>query len=150
MRFSAGEIGVLGVTFNTGVTGRSEGGAGALRGLLMDDGSVAPKRDAACSFRMAISSSETPGKETVSCLKLKGAEICSGAFSEGVGLDLTPTSAWSLAVKLRKPPMQLAILAVFAGVLSVERKRLRIIRDDKKRWQQKMKRESDGKDGANF
>lgn len=112
MRLSAGEIGVLGVTFRTGVTGRRAGGAGALRGLPMADGSAIPKRDAAaCSFRMAISSSETPGKETVSCLKLKGAEICSGAFSDGDDF-LTSTIAKSLVKKLEKPPTQPAILAM--------------------------------------
>lgn len=37
------------------MTGRRAGGAGALRGLPMADGSAIPKRDAAaCSFRMAI------------------------------------------------------------------------------------------------
>lgn len=112
-----GDIGVLGVTFSTGVTGRSEeGGAGALRGVPKDDELAAPKRDAAaCSFRIAISSSDTPGNESVSCLKLNGAEICSAGFSETGLEDLTPMSFCNLAVKARKPPMQLVILTRSTG-----------------------------------
>lgn len=38
--------------------------------------------------------------------------ICSGGFSERADLGLTPTSFCSLAVKARKPPIQLDIVSV--------------------------------------
>lgn len=99
------------------------GGAGARRGLPKAEPWPAlrappfpatPSRDAAAfSFKMAISSSETPGRLVVSCLKLKGAEICRDCRFGVVTLVLRPISRCSLAAKplrFRQPSMVIAMM----------------------------------------
>lgn len=119
IRFPAGERGVLGVTCREGVTGRNaDGGAGARRGApnagpASESSDATPRREAAAfSFKIAISSSETPGRVTFSCLKLKGAEICSDRRLGVWTLDLRPINRCSLEAKplrLRQPSMIMAM-----------------------------------------
>lgn len=133
MALCLGDSGVLGVTRIAGTTVRTgEGGAGgALRGLVKAEGlsltvpASSPRREAAAfSFRMAMSSSDKPGRLMLSRLKLKGAEICRlcelrfsfvAAAAAVATFDLEPMKRCSLALKLLRSMQAMVVMGSRAG-----------------------------------